>query len=312
MKIACAQLQTHLRHPARVYLIAGDEPFLAQEAASLIREAARLAGHSERIRIATDQSEWLNDLTAATRTLSLLSDKRLIEADLRTVRLTPAHTKTLTDVINTCPRDVMLLLLAKRPDSRSGPPAWHTACEKQGVLVPVWPVKADQLPQWIIQRAKSLQIPLSVASAQWLAEQTEGNLSATAQELEKLLLWQTDTPLSAEAVDQSLREMIKSSARYDIFQLTDALDAKDSRRALKILSGLFLCGTEPALILWAFTRTLRTMAKRNRHSAKTASALLPMAAQMDKMIKGAAKGRFRDEAESLLLMITGAIPWVSV
>jgi len=296
MKITCAQLQAHLnRTLAGVYLVSGDEPLQMMETADAIRKAARQQGHQDAVRVATDSTDWINELYTALHSLSLLSPKRFVELDLRGVRLTPGHTKKLTETVNTLPKEVILLIITKRPDAK-GPPAWQLASEKAGVLISIWPIKGEQLPQWILQRAKHMQLPLSLTSARWLAEQTEGNLLAAVQELEKLALWQGETTSLSETLEHALKDMIANSARYDIFQLANAMKARESQKALTILSRLLLAGTEPTLILWVITRELR--------QSSLPSHLLQSAARIDRIIKGAEKGSFREAVERLLLSLS--------
>jgi DNA polymerase III delta subunit len=47
------------------------------------------------------------------------------------------------------------------------------------------------------------------------------------------------------------------SARFDVFQLGEAVRARDAARALRILGGLRAEGAEPMLVLWSLTRELR-------------------------------------------------------
>lgn len=297
MKITITQLPACLeRDPAKVWLVSGEEPLLMQEARDAIRQAAHRAGFDEYHRIATDSDDWINQLTTSLHSLSLFATRRFVEADLRTVRLTVAHTKALTGIVSSLPADVMLLLLAKRPDTKGTAPAWHLACETAGISLPIWPVGNRELPQWILQRARDKGLALSMASARWLAEQTEGNLLAAAQEIEKLSLWQ-DTGTEETNTDLSLREMITDNARYDIFQLGQIIKTGDASRALRVLSRLLLAGTEPALILWVIARECRA---RRDHPE-----WLVLAARIDRMIKGAEKGNVSDEMQALLLAMTG-------
>ena len=88
-----------------------------------------------------------------------------------------------------------------------------------------------------------------------LAERTEGNLLAAHQELEKLALLALDGPVTADTMLASVTD----SARFDVFQLGEAVLAGDAARALRMIAGLRGEGTEPTLVFWALTKAMRDL-----------------------------------------------------
>ena len=74
------QLEAHLSRELRpLYVVHGDEPLLALEAADAIRARARAGGYSERVILATERSFDWGALAASGASLSLFGDKKLIE-----------------------------------------------------------------------------------------------------------------------------------------------------------------------------------------------------------------------------------------
>ena len=55
----------------------------------------------------------------------------------------------------------------------------------------------------------------------------------------------------------ALAASVADSARFDVFQLGEAVLAGESTRALRMLAGLRAEGTEPTLALWALTKAVR-------------------------------------------------------
>lgn len=51
-----------------------------------------------------------------------------------------------------------------------------------------FPLEAHQMGRWINQRSQTLGLKITPEACQLLAQRTEGNLLATAQELEKFTL----------------------------------------------------------------------------------------------------------------------------
>ena len=83
-----------------------------------------------------------------------------------------------------------------------------------------------------------------------LAERTEGNLLAAHQELEKLKLSRG----AGRSPPTAILASVADSARFDVFQLGEAVLAGDTERALRMLAGLRGEGIEPTLVLWALTQ----------------------------------------------------------
>lgn len=317
MKIHFSGLQSHLSSPKPVWLIAGDEPLQMQEAGEALRVAAVKAGYGERVCIDTEASDWIMLLTAELQALSLLSPKRLLEVDLRTVRLTPAQGKTLAALSERIPPDILLLIFAGRPGA-GALPAWMTACERAGVMLQVWPVAAAQLPGWILQRATAMGLSLQADTAKRIAKLTEGNLPAAAGMLEKILLWCGDAG-DTEKTKKALAAIRMDCSQHDIFQLADAALSGQAEEALHILKRLWL-STEPVLILWAIVRDLRLLIalqtgytegifqKRKplfsacfrRHTQQYCLGLLQQAAHLDRIIKGAPDSAGKPDPHSLM------------
>lgn len=84
---------------------------------------------------------------------------------------------------------MVLLVTADALDTRARSSAWFAACERVGVAVYAWPMEAAGLPRWLMARARGLGLTLDEPAAALLADLTEGNLLAAAQELESSPCW---------------------------------------------------------------------------------------------------------------------------
>jgi DNA polymerase-3 subunit delta len=325
MKLPLAQLETHLSKKtlAPIYLVSGDELLLTQEAIDQIRAAARKAGYTEHVRVPMDSNEWGKQLYASANTLSLFADKRIVELDLRGAKMNQGNSALLQTYAEHPAADTIVIIHIHKLDSKTEQSRWFQAIDKAGATIAVWPVPAEQLPQWVMQRAKKYQLNLSKQSAEWLANQSEGNLFAAAQEIEKLSLLPPDT---------NIEEAVTDNAHYDVFALVESVLAGNRKRSLRILQTLYAEDTEPPLILWALTREIRTMADiaRQQQQGTALSALfskfriwdkrqpsvraflqrtsvdkcwqlLMSAASLDRTIKGMQAGNARNELEQWIL-----------
>jgi DNA polymerase III subunit delta len=273
-----AQLQRGL---AGAYLVSGDEPLRVGEATDQIRARARAGGFAEREVFFVERagSIW-EQIEQAAQSLSLFAPRRLIEVRLPTGKAGVAGGAVLQRLIAAAGDDLLVLIVTGRLDRDTQNAAWVRSLQEHGVWLPVWPVEIGQLPQWLQARARNAKITLSEDAVAMLAERCEGNLLAAQQEIDKLaLLATTGVTVGVDEVAASSAD----SARFDVFQLAEAVRAADCARALRILGGLQSEGAEPPLVLWALLRELRSAALSTRIPM---ARLIARAARADRMAKG--------------------------
>jgi DNA polymerase III subunit delta len=255
LKLNPDSLPAHLReHLAPAYLISGDEPLLAGEAADAVRARARAAGFTERdVHFPERAADW-DAVRGAARSRSLFGDRRLIEIRLATARPGAAGNAALAELLEARDPDTLYLILAPRLDRDAQGADWVRAVEARGCWVQVWPVDAARLPAWLRARARQLKLEASEAALELLAARTEGNLLAAHQELMRLALLDAAAPAAVTA--GTVQASVADSARFDVFQLGEAVLEGSAARALRVLAALRAEGTEPTLALWALTRAL--------------------------------------------------------
>lgn len=323
MKSTPEKLEGELRKAlAPVYLISGDEPLTAGEAADAVRAAARAAGFTEREVFFADRANtgpW-EEIFAAAQSLSLFSARRLIEVRLPGGKPGAAGARVLQEVAQLAGQDLIVMVLTGALDWEAQKSAWVQALERRGTWVVAEDVGPARLPAWIRARAKRLGIALDDEAVALLAQQTEGNLLAAWQELQKLSL----AGLATAGVEQVLASSTRSS-RHDVTQLGEAVLSGDRQRALRVLSALRAEGVEPTLVLWAVVQELRMLWlqlvpgpqvqgiwSRNRNALAQAAPrfrqrgralfarLTGRAARADRMIKGMEEGQAWDEIALLV------------
>ncbi len=265
MRLKPEQLAEHLRKPLLpVYLVTGDEPLQAGEAADTIRAAARAAGFAQREVIEAGPGFDWNGLAAEAASFSLFAEKKLIDLRLPSGKPGREGGKALADYCADPPPDTLLLLSLPKLDRQQQSAKWFKAIDQRGAVVQVWPIGPRELPRWIEQRLRAAGLEPSREAVRLLADRVEGNLLAARQEIDKLLLLHGTGPLDAEA----LIEAVADSARYDVFELVDTALRGEAARALHILEGLRGEGTAPAVVLWALHREIAQLAKLAVASAR--------------------------------------------
>lgn len=335
MRIYPEKLQGELKKKRLpVYLISGDETLLVQECADSIRTAARENGCSERIVMDVGRDFDWQELLQQSSNLSLFAQQQLIELRLPDGKPGSDGSKALCRYLDNPSPDNTLLIVAGKLDSTAAKSKWFRAIDSVGGTISLWPVNASELPRWLQQRASATGLTLTADAATLLAERTEGNLLAAAQEIEKLALLGGNTRIDID----SITDNVLSSARFGVFSMMDTALAGDTRSALRMLQGLRAEGVEIAVVLWVVAREMRllqslvadcaqglrpqqSLQRRNvwksrlaivgaaleRHDSDSMAQLLRLSLQTDAAAKGYGPGDAWQHLEALLLAIAGRI-----
>ncbi|HEX4052499.1 MAG TPA: DNA polymerase III subunit delta [Steroidobacteraceae bacterium] len=300
MKLTLEALAAHLAGQLLpVYLVSGDEPLLTGEALDAIRERARGAGATARevFFIERGNAVWDAVLQAA-QSLSLFAEQRIVEIRMPSGKPGTVGAAALLKLLEAAGSDLLVLIATDRLDRDSQEAAWVRAVQSRGAWLPVWPVERARLPQWLRGRLAAAGLTADAEALSLLAERSEGNLLAAKQEIDKLAL------LLPRGSRVGIAEVIAGStdaARFDVFQLGEALRSRDAARALRILASLRAAGTEPTLVLWAVLREIRGAAAEGARARRW----LARAAAVDRLAKGLASGDPWDELAWLALELAG-------
>ena len=253
MRLRLEQLASHLGGTlASVYVVSGDEPLQQGEAADAVRLAARQAGYlSREIFEADARFDW-NRLQEEANALSLFAEQKIIDLRLPSGKPGTLGSKALTAYCENLPADTLLLLTVPKLPLTS---KWMKALDQAGVVIQVWPVDEQQLPRWVQQRMRMAGLRAEPGVAEMLATQTEGNLLAARQEIEKLALLFGNESISQEQAATA----ISDSSRFDVYSLVDAALAGKAQRCTRIIAGLAGEGIPLPVVLWALAREIRAL-----------------------------------------------------
>ena len=334
MKLDLQQLAKHLTGPLKpIYLVSGDETLLVDEACDQIRNAAKTHGYDDRQIFQVDPKFDWQRLMVATGTLSLFSQKRILELRLAAKQPSDNDGRTALQSYaeNPNPDDLWLIRSGKLEKSTQNT-KWFKALEKAGAVMLVQPVSPAQLPNWVRQRMQATGLKPTAEAVQMLADQVEGNLLAAAQEIEKIQLLASNPVIDGDMIT----EMVANNARYTVFTLVDRTLDGQTESALRVLHGLKAESAEPQLVIWALAREIRllielTACLQNRQPASDFFRMqkppiwdsrqraiqqrqqriplgrlqtsLKRLLLIDKITKGAATGNAWDEIERLLLTL---------
>lgn len=330
MRTTTEQLQPHLaRELKALYTVFGDEPLLALEATDRIRAKARAAGYVEREILTVDSGFKWKALAFAGGSQSLFASRKLLELRIPTGKPGTEGSEALQTYCEALPQDVITLVYLPGIDWRAQKSGWFEALDRAGVMVEAKVVPRRALPQWVAGRLRDQNQEADEETLDFIADRVEGNLLAAYQEVQKLALLYGPGKIAFEQV----RDAVLDVARYDIFNLGEALIDGDVLRLSRMLDGLHAEGAAPPLVLWAITEEIRAIGKviagtasgkplpmlwreariwgvshqnlmqRNlrRFSAAQVTEAVRHAAAIDRMIKGLIRGDLWDELLQLTL-----------
>jgi DNA polymerase-3 subunit delta len=333
VQIRAEQLEAQLaRELAPIYVIHGDEPLIALEAADAVRAAARKRGFTDREVFEPARGFDWSELSHSLASLSLFGGRKIVELRLPTGKPGPQGGEAIAAYCERPSPDMLLLASLPRLDRTSQGTAWFGALARAGVVVDVWPVERARLPAWIAERLGRQRQRAPREALEFLADRVEGNLLAAHQEVQKLALLAPEGELSLEIV----REVVANVARYDAYTACEAMLAGDAARYVRVIDGLKSEGEAPTLVLWALSEELYALARiqagaaagrsvddllrenrvwgpRQRPMKAAASRVAPgavqgalaHAARIDRAIKGVGAGEPWDEFLKLGLFVTG-------
>ncbi|MGC2462377.1 MAG: DNA polymerase III subunit delta [Steroidobacteraceae bacterium] len=292
-----------------VYLVSGDEPLLVGEASDAIRARARARGFAEREVFFIERSSavW-DEVRQAALSLSLFTSRRIVEIRMPGGKPGVTGAAALLRLFEAAGEDLLVVIIADKLERETQASEWVQALQRRGAWLPIWPVERARLPEWLRARFAAAGLTANSDALALLAERSEGNLLAARQEIDKLAML---LPRGATVSVAEVAAGSADSARFDVFQLGEAVRSADATRALRILGGLRAEGAEPVLVLWSLVRELRAQQAAAPSDASVRAQGLPFArlamraGRADRMAKGLSAGDPWDELALLAVELTG-------
>ena len=307
MQIRSEQLAGQLaKGIAALYVVTGDEPLLALEAADAIRAAAKAAGYTDRKMLSVERSFDWGQLQAASSGMSLFGDKTFIDLRIPGGKPGKDGAKALEQhaVASSGAQDATTLITLPKLDRTQLNSAWFTALTQHGVTIQAQAVDRAALPAWIGERLARQKQSADRETLAFIANKVEGNLLAAHQEIQKLGLLHPEGNLEFDAV----RDAVLNVARYDVFKLSDAWLTEDWPRFRRMLEGLRGEGEAPPLVLWAMTDDIRALAKLRRGEKVWKGPRLSLYERKAKSVRPAQIGNALKHAAAIDRLIKGLRP----
>lgn len=255
MRLKPEQLNQNLQKELKpLYIVSGDEPLLTQEIVDQIRGAAKQQGFDEREVHQVDNTFKWSELSEAANALSLFASRKIIEIRIDNGKPGDQGSKALMALFENPNPDNVFILILPRLEKAQQNSKWFKTLEKIGAFIAHWPIERNQLPGWIANRLRAYNMKADRDALALLADRTDGNLLAAAQEIEKLKM------LGLEQIQaKHVEAAVGDASRYDVFALSEACLKGDSSRSIHILNVLQAEGINPLQILAILANDVRQL-----------------------------------------------------
>lgn len=247
-----------------VWLVFGEEPWQKDNSLATIKAHASKQGFDEVIRFSTDSSFDWQLLIEEYQSLSLFASQRIIEVELTSVKVGDTGNKALLSLAERlqqdmstghAPQDVIFIFHGGKVDAAAANRKWFKQLTQLGCYLPLYDIELKNLPQWLNSQARAKQLNITAELSGLLIELFEGNLLALSQELDKLSLLFGSSPITIEQAEP----LILKQAKFNPYQLIDAILLGDCKKCITILDQLQQEGTAPAQIIWVLHKEVKQL-----------------------------------------------------
>jgi DNA polymerase III subunit delta len=240
---------------APVYALGGEESFLVSRCLAALRRAvvgeASAGGANLNLDLYDLREHGLGAAINTAKTLPMFAKRRLVI--VRDVGELPGEQQAplLEYLRDPNPSTVLVLVLSGRIDGRL---KFIQALRKGGYLHEFAPLRDWQLGDWLMGEARRRRLRLEPEAARALAEAAGPDLGRLALCLEQVALYAgPEAPLTAPDVEA----VVPESRARGVFELTKAIGAGQTERALDLLGNLLRNREPPLRIQFMLLRQLR-------------------------------------------------------
>ena len=240
---------------APVYLLCGPQSFMIEAVVGALREAVEADKHGT---FACETFHGDEDhgsrIAAAAREIPMLVARRLIV--VREAQALAACAESVEAIVRYLKQPsptTILVLCAPTFDARTR--LARTVAET-GVVLRAERVAFQELPPFVRHHGRALGVEVAPDAVSALIEACGDDLAAIHDGLSKLALY-VEPGRAATAED--VRAVVAPSRQHSVFELVDAVGARDPVRAFELVQRLVDQGEEPLKVLGLFARQIRQL-----------------------------------------------------
>ncbi len=229
-----------------IYLFYGDEDFLIEESLQMfIAAAVDEATKSFNLDIVYGSDVDAKQVMALAASFPMMAERRVVI--VREFEKLTNKDPLLSYLDHPSPT-TSLVLITSKPDFRQ---KFYKTLKEQGILVEFKSLYENDVPQWINKTVERRGKIISYQACQLIQNYVGRSLREIYNEIEKLFIYVGDK----KAIDvDDINAIVGMSRQFNVFELQNAIGAKNISRALEILTHMLNAGEQPTSIIVMLTR----------------------------------------------------------
>ena len=332
MKINSKDLNLNLDNRFNLFLAYGDEVLLVNETLERIKSYSSKLGFKDQVRFDISPNFDWNQIFKELNETSLFSSHKLLILNLGNGKIGVKGSNAIYEFAQCIPGNIHIILRAEKLEKAQLNSKWFKSIDKYGLVISHYPIEISQLLNWTIQKLNSLGIQNNQKIAELIAFNTEGNLLATDQEIQKITLAYPSGDIDLD----EYKKYITEQSKYSTFNLIDSSFLGKSNQVIKIFKTLADDSSFPVILSSSLYRELNILInmsidmrmgksleevyqshavwsyKKNiiktallKHSFQHLQKFLMRLSRVDRAIKGRDNTPVLEELESILLGLSG-------
>jgi DNA polymerase-3 subunit delta len=238
-----------------LYLLVGEEAYLREKALhALIDAALEPAVRPFNLDVFRGGETPPGEIAERIQSFPLMAARRVVVVKACD-ELNEGAVRLLLPVVESPPETSTVVFVGDRADGRK---RLFAALRKAACTVEFRPLREREMAAWVQERLKALGKRLSQEAIPLFIERVGGDLGVAAGEIDKLVSFLGDRQVVER---EDVEGAVGVSAEVSIFDLTDAVGAKDAGRALAVLRRVLEAGERGGGILWRLTQHVHTLMK---------------------------------------------------
>lgn len=256
MKLNLSDLAGHLKKSGLQghYLLQGDDPYLQQQAKTLLTEAA--VPHAEILRFSTHHSSIWDEIAMRLQHRSLFASLQLFFIDITSLKLAKETQDNLHTWLTANHPSYHLVLSVSKLTAKDKQIAWVKKALAITHEVELTPPNKQRLPLFLKQALAAKGINTDHAGLQLLAHYFADNPGAALQEIEKISDYLGE---KKQITATELEKVLVAQGQFSVFQLIDCCLAGDKTQTLQIFEVLTTDESSLILITWSLAKELRLL-----------------------------------------------------
>ncbi|MBR1759162.1 MAG: DNA polymerase III subunit delta [Lachnospiraceae bacterium] len=240
-------LQEHIKNHsfASVYLLTGTEAYLRNQYKNRLRDAMIDATDSMNYNYFEGKNIDASEVASLAQTMPFFADRRVILIE-NSGWFKSAN--DFADEIASLPAETTLIFVETEVDKRN---RLYKAVKDHGVISEMEPQNEETLTMWVAGRLKKEGFRITRQNVSYFLEMTGTDMERIENELEKVICYAAGrNVITAEDIDAVCVPQISGR----IFDMIDAIAAKNRDRALALYEDLLMLRESPTSILYLITR----------------------------------------------------------